>query len=263
MTEALDADATYGAAQPNAPAEGDETHLRTLYGRYRALRWILAEQLAMRLDRSDDAALLSRLPELASDPDLLAEARAYRAGAAHASSTVDALLRELHVPRELAKDGLLVTRVGQLLMTFAKAFVELRQGVRAFQGSIDIGVSAPLDETQTEDALLVYLLDPKACDARQNELRASLDLLMRHQLALLQAVQAGARNLLGEVAAPLGRRPTLYERVRGACRELAAVHRPHARLMDLSEDATLGKLLLGRAFRRAYAAALADEAQAE
>jgi predicted component of type VI protein secretion system len=105
-------------------------------------------------------------------------------------------------------------------------------------------------------------LDPSASSERIDELSRAFAELMLHQVALLNAFQAGARELIAFLSPE-----RLVERASGGA--LAWLQRLFGRdprlvslqrsIEDFAEDTTLAKVLMGRAFARAYASAMGQD----
>lgn len=155
------------------------------------------------------------------------------------------------------------TRAQQLNERFAQSFLELRRG--QLQLLRDLGVTPPgKDKLQTIDTaaeLLDYLLDPEAPGDRLDELSRAYADLMMHEMALLNAIGAGSRELLEELApeslAPRGMGGMLAWVMRVFGRDLRwlALRRKHE---ELQEETALTSVVLGRSFARAYLAALGN-----
>ncbi len=160
-----------------------------------------------------------------------------------------------------ARAGSNEARSAQLLERFARSFLELRRGQH--QLLRDLGLPVPnQDRLQTIESareLLSYLLEPDAPPGRIDELsRACADLMM-HEVALLNAVNAGARELLEELS-PSALSGPLSGGVLGWLARLFGRDgrwRSFRRKFDeLQEETALSSVVLGRTFMRAYAAAL-------
>lgn len=144
---------------------------------------------------------------------------------------------------------------------FARSFLELRRGQHQLMAAL--GLPPPthgeLLALDTPRALLAYLLDPAASSARVDELsRAHAD-LMRHQVALVSALAAGARELVDELSprhlAPrgVGGFVSWLARLFGHDERWSMLER---KVDELREEGALAGVLMGRSFARAYAAAL-------
>jgi predicted component of type VI protein secretion system len=155
----------------------------------------------------------------------------------------------------------------QLCERFARSFLELRRGRRQLLSALGLPAPKgdPLQGLDTPQALLAYLLDPAAQSDRSDELsRAHADMMM-HEVALVSAIAAGARDLLEELApknlAPrgVGGVVTWLARLFGHDERWATLER---KLDELHEDSTLSAVVLGRGFLRAYSAALGKNHEA-
>ncbi|MEY4508364.1 MAG: hypothetical protein RLZZ450_486 [Pseudomonadota bacterium] len=149
----------------------------------------------------------------------------------------------------------------QLIERFAQSFLELRRGQRLLLGALGLPLpkTSELQALDTPRALLAYLLDPLASHHRIDELsRAHAD-LMRHEVALVSAIGAGARELLDELSpknlAPrgVGGVVSWLARLIGRDERWLALEQ---KIDELREESTLSSVVMGRGFVRAYAAAL-------
>lgn len=149
----------------------------------------------------------------------------------------------------------------QLCEQFALSFLELRRGQQQLIGAL--GLPPPtrgeLQALDTPRALLAYLSDPAASTERIHELsRAHAD-LMRHEVALVSALAAGARELLDELSpksiAPRGVGGIVgwFARLFGHDARWSMLER---KVDELREESALSAVVMGRGFARAYAAAL-------
>lgn len=154
-------------------------------------------------------------------------------------------------------------RIQQLNERFAQSFLELRRG--QLQLLRDLGVTAPgkdnLQRIESGRELLDYLLDPNAPMDRLDELSRAYADLMMHEMALLNAIAAGSRELLDElspeslVPGGLGRAFAWVMRLFGRDVRWEALRRKHE---ELQEETALTSVVLGRSFVRAYLAALGN-----
>jgi predicted component of type VI protein secretion system len=191
--------------------------------------------------------LLARFPELAQEADFRRWAGTDRAASARPSAPPTAP----SAPPAAA---------GQLIEYFAKAFLELSRGRRQFAKdlSLSTGERSRLSDIDDARALVAYLLDPAAQAERLDELSRACADIMLHQVALLNGVAAGARELLEElspVAIQLRHGGLLHVLLRpfGYDRRWSGFRQ---RFEDLKEETALTSRLLGRAFARAYAASM-------
>lgn len=146
---------------------------------------------------------------------------------------------------------------------FAQSFLELRRG--QLQLLRDLGVPpSGTDKLQTIESareLLDYLLDPSAPADRLDELSRAYADLMMHEMALLNAIAAGSRELLEELSpeslAPRGMSGMFawVMRIFGRDARWRALRRKHE---ELQEETALTSVVLGRSFARAYLAALGN-----
>jgi hypothetical protein len=149
----------------------------------------------------------------------------------------------------------------RLCEQFALSFLELRRGQQQLIGALGLPLSTrgELQALDTPHALLAYLLDPAASTDRIDELsRAHAD-LMRHEVALVSALAAGARELLDELSpknlAPrgVGGLAGWFARLLGHDERWSTLER---KVDELREESALSAVVMGRSFARAYAAAL-------
>ncbi len=244
--------------------------LAPLYVQYRA-GWraffaALTARVPAGAEREAIAAdLLGRFPELAQEAEFrrwLGTDRVHVSistpPAVDAAAVLGAALGLRLSPDAVGAFG---ERVGQVLERFTLAFLELRRGHRQF--ARDLSVLAAKDDAldKIEDArtLLLHLLDPAAPLARVDDLSRAYADVMLHQVALLNGVMAGARELL----AALSPATLATGHAGGALGWLGRVlgrderwRRFRQRFDDLEEERALSGVLLGRAFARAYAAAM-------
>jgi predicted component of type VI protein secretion system len=153
-----------------------------------------------------------------------------------------------------------------LQQRFAQSFLELRRGQHQLLRGLGLSVpsSDKLHTLDTAGDLLAYLLDPSAPSARLDELSRAYAELMMHEVALVSALGAGARDLLDELSpanlAPRG--------MGGIASWLSRVfgHDARWRLLEkksdeLHEETALSSVVLGRSFARAYAAAMGKSSE--
>jgi type VI secretion system protein ImpI len=162
-------------------------------------------------------------------------------------------------------DVALAERAAKLLERFAQTFLELRRGQR--QLATEVGGTPPADDTLSTLAdarsVLSFLLDLRTSNARIDELSRAYADLMLHQVALINGFHAGARELVSQLS------PDAIEVIQGSG-ALGFVMRLFGRdrrmsllrqrVEDLSEETTFSSVLMGRAFARAYAAAMGQTA---
>lgn len=266
---ALVAAPTGGGPPALSPASASDI-LAPLYVQYRA-GWrafftALTTQVPPGTERDAMASeLLGRFPELAQEAEFRRWLGTDRAPTTNSTPpTVDAgavLAAALGLRLGPDSHGAFVERVGQVIERFALAFVELRRGHRQFARDLSVPVSTgdALDKVEDARSLVRHLLDPGAPPERVDELSRAYADVMLHQVALLNGMMAGARELLadlspsslsaGSASGPLA----WLSRVLGRDERWARFRR---RFGDLEEESTLSAVLLGRAFARAYAAAM-------
>jgi hypothetical protein len=167
-------------------------------------------------------------------------------------------------------------RAGQLLETFASAFIESRRAHQRARKKLGLdkaeGPQTSLQKSEDPHAVLAYLLGPTAhAQDRSRELRRSLGDFAMHQIALLSAVVEGARSMLGQLSPHVlheSQEPAHATAVLDGERELAQVW-PHTakklwrkflvRHNDLTQTDHFTRELFGREFTRRYHA-IADAA---
>jgi type VI secretion system protein ImpI len=139
--------------------------------------------------------------------------------------------------------GPAMDRVGLLLETFGRSYIELRNGFEQFGKEMGLNVatdSTPLHNAQNAEEVLNYLLDWEAGDYRVDELKRAYTDLALHQVALLNGVMAGTRELLNELSPGggtwLGLRSGDMEKKR----------------QELLEEDRFSRVVFGKAFARAY-----------
>jgi predicted component of type VI protein secretion system len=141
----------------------------------------------------------------------------------------------------------------------AQAFLELSRGQRKWREELGLNTEARdgLHAIADADALVRYLL---GSEQRLRELGTACEELMRNELALVQAIGAGARDLLDELSpqalAPSGLSGVVdwLARLLGNDARWAAFERQHR---ELQEETVRARIMMGRSFRRAYADSLA------
>jgi len=205
------ADAARAPAQPSPPAPARPPQPSTLndrvaplYAQYRAGWLSLLSELSKSTDpsqRAEAAAqLLDRYPELAQEAEFRRWAGTNRSSAAQASP--GSLSSPPPASFTLGSDAAQSSRAAQLIEYFAKAFVELRRGQRQFAKDLALseGDKSRLSEIDDAGSLIAYLLDPTGSPDRLDELSRSYADIMLHQVALLNGVAAGARELLEQLS---------------------------------------------------------------
>lgn len=152
----------------------------------------------------------------------------------------------------ISRDDILVAfameRVSLLIETFATSYVGLRDGTEQFEKEMGLYLvheSTPLHDAKTSQDLLNHLLDWSADTGdRIDEVKRSYAELAVHQVALINGVMAGVRELLND----------LQPKSRGLGRFLPgySVRDVEKRRKDLLEEDRFAKVVFGKAFERAY-----------
>lgn len=147
---------------------------------------------------------------------------------------------------------LAMERVAVLLETFGRSYVELRNGSEQFGSDMGLNIvteSSPLHDAKTFRIVLDYLLDwDEDGGARVEELTRAFADLGVHQVALLNGVMAGVRELLDELTP----KPVpWYKKILpfGMGSHLSAIEKQRKSLRD--ED-HFSHVVFGKAFARAY-----------
>jgi type VI secretion system protein ImpI len=156
-------------------------------------------------------------------------------------------------------------RASIVLERFAQTFLELRRGQRHFAAQVGVTSAANESLGGIDDAneLLRFLLEPSSSsEDRVDELSRAFADLMLHQVALLNAFQAGARELIAFLSPESlakhvrGGPAAWFRRLLGRDPRLTSLQQ---RVDDLAEDTALANLLMGRTFARAYASAMGQD----
>ncbi len=232
---------------------------------FRALFAALTASVPAGADREGMAAeLLGRFPELAQEAEFRRWLGTDRAPSASTPPPADAaavLASALGLRLSPDAYGAFVERLGQVIERFTLAFIELRRGHRQFARDLSVPTSsdAALDRIEDARALVQHLLDPAAPPTRVDDLSRAYADAMLHQVALLNGMMAGARELLADLSptalsAGSASGPVAWlSRVFGRDERWTRLRR---HFDDLTEEGTLSSVLLGRGFARAYAAAM-------
>ncbi len=261
------------AGTPAWDSSGHSPSVAELFGRYRT-SWavtLAAVTRDMPAGVSREAygqQLLAQYPELAQESEFRRWLGTDRGAIAtpappNAARTPSSLGRALGV-FDLGDDAALAERVALLLERFVQAFLELRRGQR--QLASEVGGKPLSDDALSSltDArsILAFLLDVRTSSARIDELSRAYADLMLHQVALINGFHAGARELVAQLSpdsldvlrtkSPIG----FLMRILGRDRRLSMLR---ARIEDLAEETTFSSVLMGRAFARAYAAAMGQK----
>lgn len=260
--------ASHSPRKPGLPVD----LLSPLYVQYRSAWGTFFEALRQQVGPDTDpealaSALMERFPELAQEAEfrrfLGTDRTQLQSPQARPAEPLTALDRAVGAPVPSDIHNAMIDRMAHVLERFAQAFLELRRGQRQFTAGLDIlggdDNEDPIEAIQDPRTLVSYLLAADAPPGRVDELSRAYADIMLHQVALLNGILAGARELLAELSpealslgAPRGPM-ALVLRLFGKDGRLAALQR---RLEDLTEEKTLSAVVLGRKFARAYAAAM-------
>ena len=254
-------------------AVGDATALplellAPLYVQYR-LSWssffnILQQRVPPGANREDLAdKLLGRFPELGQEAEFRRWVGSDRpiVNDARPAAPLTALTRAFGAPVPPDLENAALDRMAHVIERFAQTFLELRRGQRQFVADLSIpsGDSDPLAKLEDAPSLIRYLLDINAPPGRVDELSRAYADLMMHQVALVNGILAGAREVLSALSPETltvnaGKGPVGWVmRLFGRDARWSALQRA---VEDLQEDKALSSVVLGRMFARAYAAAM-------
>ena len=254
-----------GPVRP-APARGPvrvtlNDRVAPLFEQYRASWQALLSELGASVEpklRPEAAAqLLEPYPELAQEAEFRRWAGTDRIPIPRAGHSPSA---PPPASFTLGMDTTQSSRAAQLIEYFSKAFLELRRGQRQFAKDLALpdGDKSRIAEIDDARSLIAYLLDPAGSADRLDELSRAYADIMLHQVALLNGVAAGARELLEQLS-PVA----IARRHAGALQAIMRLFGQDARwrtlqrrFEDLQEETALSSLLLGRAFGRAYASSM-------
>ncbi len=147
----------------------------------------------------------------------------------------------------------LLERVADVMETCAKMYVELRKGHGQFAEHMALRSQppqTPLARAQDGREVLAYVMNWREGRARVDELRDGFKEFMVHEIALLQGLRAGVRELLESLS------PQKVTESSGPSLLGPVTHwRRYVELYeDLAEEQTLTRKLFGGAFWRAYSA---------
>ncbi len=169
----------------------------------------------------------------------------------------DSMKSQVHV-------GVAMERVGALLEAFSESYVELRKGMEQFGAEMGLQLTSSasvLQQAQSREDVLSYLLDWVGDgNQRVDDLRRSFADVALHQVAMLNGVMAGGRELLQEVGPERVVKPEgdalavklpLFARIFsfGSGAKWARYKATHKRLQ---EEDRFARVLFGRQFMRAY-----------
>lgn len=133
-------------------------------------------------------------------------------------------------------------RVSELLKTFSRSYIELRNGFEQFGKEMGLNVatdSTPLHDAKSAQEVLDYLLAWEGGDERIVELKRAYTDLALHQVALLNGVMAGVRELLNELNPSGGWRPFRTSDI-------------EKKRQEMLEEDRFSRVVFGKAFARAY-----------
>lgn len=136
-------------------------------------------------------------------------------------------------------------RVGLLIETFVRSYVELRDGTAQFEREMGLHLateSTPLHDFKTHAEAMAYLLDWSVSSGeRIDEVKRAFAGLAVHQVAVLNGVMAGVRELL-ETLAPKS----------GGWGRLVSGSDMEKKRKELLEEDRFARIVFGKAFERAY-----------
>ncbi|MEY4575678.1 MAG: hypothetical protein RL701_381 [Pseudomonadota bacterium] len=190
-----------------------------LHRDYKASRDRLLAEVRQRLLAAQGQArenlfeqLMRDHPELSNEPEfrtLLGQLgiSAWRCGVPDISDWLRRLTEGLYPPPGLAGQAnlaLAMERIGEILEVFSAAFIEMRVAHEKFASELALEdpVHDTLLNTSTNPrAVLAYLLNPTAENgSRVSDLQRAMADFAVHQVALVDAVVQGARDVLAELA---------------------------------------------------------------
>jgi predicted component of type VI protein secretion system len=169
-------------------------------------------------------------------------------------------------------------RLAEVLETFGRAFLELRQGHEQFGQQMAVPITnhpSPLYRAKNTREVMQYLLDWRGDGARVRELMSGFVDVMVHQIALLNGMREGVRGMLQrlspeELEGGGGRNaffqlgplkiPAYLWPFRGMRRWATYVER-HRAFME--EERELTAALFGPEFAKAYLAIIGEAAKKE
>ncbi|MET0341195.1 MAG: FHA domain-containing protein [Polyangiales bacterium] len=261
----------------DAPPRATAAQLTALYAAYRESWSALHSSLAVTYRALEPGAREAWISQtLRSFPDLPQEAEFRAMVSAETTAPPSGNIVRV-IARLTGEDGRDLSRtppaeleqqVVTLLERCMQTFVELRDGHDHFMA--EMGLRAPhkepgaLSGITTASGALRYFLGTGVAPTRLEELARAYTDIMTHQVALLNAVIAGARELLGRLeGSALAPRPSPFPRwlswlvgprVQWAARQKL--------LDDLRDEGALTAALFGRAFARTYAASIGQRGSA-
>jgi type VI secretion system protein ImpI len=201
-------------------------------------------ELAAAAQQRYEPSMVSFSPEMEGDDTLFlfnaAEWLAEVRGKAEAAD---------HDPAQLRR---MMNRLSRILETFGRSYVELRDGFEQFGNEMGLTITTedtPLNNIESAREVFEYLLDADAgSDARVEELRRAFTDLALHQVALLNGVMAGVRDLLQELS------PGGKEAAGGwsPFRASSVLQEVEQKRQSLLEEDRFTRIVFGKAFARAY-----------
>jgi predicted component of type VI protein secretion system len=264
-----------------------------LYNAYRTSWKMLHQGLTKGMDALPEqdrgqliAQLQRRMPEMAQEPAFQEIARKagrpvqpepVSAGAASApAQRMDVASRELlnrfvrsYLPdnRGLQSEADIerfLEHLAEVLETFGRAFIELRQGHDQFGQQMAVPVTHdenPLTRMRSTREILRYLLEFKVAEgtSRVQELMGGFVDVMIHQIALLNGMREGVKGLLHRLS------PEALEKQIGGVWPFSLTKRwerySEQHRAFLEEERELTAVLFGPEFAKAYLAIVGDAAQ--
>ncbi len=146
----------------------------------------------------------------------------------------------------------MMTRLARLMETFCRSYVELRDGFEQFGNEMGLKITTentPLNNAQDNSEVLEYLLDTGGgSEERVEELRRAFTDLALHQVALLNGVMAGVRELLNELSAGGKESDGRWSPFRAS----SALQEMEQKRKSMLEEDRFTRVVFGKAFARAY-----------
>jgi len=200
--------------------------LRPLHDQYRKGWNAFYQQLSGEISRLPGPAqkvavtfLEREFPSLGGEEQFRALAQAQQVsltGPASAAMAAGQMLNQLVAyflpgrknPDTASDIQLFVQRIAQVLETFSQSFVGLRKGYNQFGTEMALGQAksfadpTPIDSAEDPKAVMGYLLDWQADGSRVQELTSAYADIMIHQVALLNGLMEGVRDLLNQRLGP-------------------------------------------------------------
>jgi hypothetical protein len=166
-------------------------------------------------------------------------------------------------PRFSGSDKAFVETLAAVADAFARGLIELKKGLSEFGEGIGVravGGHSPLHRSQTAGEVMAYLMAPGAdVHARLEQLVDLFADLMIHEVALLNGVKAGVRQLLAELDPEGGYRQSAEGKGGKAIALFdRSLRRYHEFFQSVTEDGG-ESIVFGSEFAHAYAQALGGE----